>query len=319
MSSHAHNTNACYAENLTQRTDPSHTLEIRQNFLREIRRRFKIVRGLIRKTVGYENDAFNLTQNQDPPEAYDFPTDKAKIDAFIRDVKAWIQEHILEPANFSKKREGQHWTHEFINAAYIQGHKQAVGRLKQEGVSATVLDQQELLNRPVRVKTLKDLYIRVYENLEGISSDMADSIRQEVTQGFAQGENPRRIADRITKEVRTIQHTRAETLARTEVIQAHSSATLDEYENAGVDVVSHNEWRSARDSRVCPVCRALDGREFTITEMRNEAFRLPGISYDINLRPPAHPNCRCVILPIVGGEPPTTPLEQRLPDEPVEA
>jgi hypothetical protein len=49
---------------------------------------------------------------------------------------------------------------------------------------------------------------------------------------------------------------------------------------------------------VCEICQALDGRIFTLDEMRNGAFEIGGFTY--RLKPPAHPQGRCTILPTVG-------------------
>jgi len=120
-------------------------------------------------------------------------------------------------------------------------------------------------------------------------------------------------------ELESIERDRLTTIARTEIINSHSMATLDRYEQAGENIVSHQEWKTAEDDRVCPICQALSGREFTVQEMRDTMFEMEGVGFDVRLRPPAHPNCRCVLLPVIGGTPPTTPLSERLPDEPVEA
>ena len=302
-----HHKSSGWSQNLTQETDPTHTLEVRQNFLREIRSRFNTVRGLIRQTVGYENDAFNLSTNQEPTERYDFPTDKEKTDAFINDLRTWIREEILEPVSFVDKREGNHWTSRFVLAAYLQGHNQAVGLLQQEGVSITPKDANELLRRPTDLNALRDLYTRTYENLNDITEDMADEIRTELTRGFAEGENPRKIADRLTKKVRDIQHTRAETLARTEVINSHAQSQLNTYESVGVDVVGHSYWKDADDSRVCPFCSRLDGTPIKLSEARSAtvdwAVEEGWQPQTWRLIPPAHPQCRCTLIPAVGADP----------------
>jgi len=318
MSSHTHNS-ACYAENLSLRNDPTKTVEIRQNFLRDIRGRFQRISGAIRRTIGYENDAFGLAQNKiDAGGPYDFPTDKAKIDAFISDLKEWLRTEILETATQQELRDGDHWSSEYIRNAYLVSRNVAIGRLQQEGVSVSNPANSELLQTRTSIKTLRDLYTRTFENLHNITDDMAEVIRTELTQGFAKGENPKKMARRITDEVTKIQRTRAETLARTETMRAASSGTLDEYDKAGVEAVTHTKWLTAQDDDVCPICQALEGKEFTTTEMRETGFEMEGVSFTVNLMPPAHPNCRCSVLPVVGAEPPSTPLEERLPDKPVE-
>lgn len=305
---------SCHAHNLSQRDDPTKTLELRQRFLQDIRGRFRRVSGVIRRTVGYENDAFGLAQNDklDATEAYDFPTDRQQIAEFIRDLKEWIREGILEPATFTEIREGEHWTAEYVRNAYVIGANTATGRLFQEGVSLENPEDSELLNRPIAVKTLRGLYTRVYENLKGITDDMADSIRREVTEGFAEGENPKKIARRLTDEVKDMQRTRAETLARTEVIHAHAESSFDTYERAGVDVVSHGEWQTAGDTEVCPFCRRLGGEVFRISEFRaNHAVVFRGQTYRLGF--PAHPNGRCAPLPVVGEVTDLSPLTDRVP------
>jgi len=305
---------ACYAENLSLRNDPTKTLEVRQNFLQDIRGRFRRLSGVIRRAIGPENDVLKLSQNIDAPEAFDFPTDREKIQAFQEWLKETIENEVLEPASFTELREGNHWTNDYIRSAYLIGRNVAIGRLKQEGVSVENLPNSELLQTRTSIKTLRDLYSRTYENLRDITQDMAGVIRQELTEGFAQGENPTKMARRITKEVKDIQRTRAETLARTETINAATQATLDEYERAGVDGVSHGEW-NATQAGACPFCRRLSGEQFTVSEFRaNHAVRFRGQTY--RLAPPAHPNGRCAIMPTIGLDPDSLdPLSERVPGE----
>ncbi len=315
MSSHTHS-GSCFSQNLSLRDDPTKTLEIRQNFLRDIRGRFRRVAGAIRRTIGYENDAFGLAQNKiDGTDAYDFPTDYQKIQAFMDDVKGWIDDEILEPANFSELRDGQHWTSEYVRNAYLVSRNTTVGRLFQEGVSADNPPDSELLKTRTSIKTLRDLYSRTFENLRDITDDMAGVIREELTKGFAQGENPKKMAKRITDEVKGIQRTRAETLARTETINAATQGTLDQIEESGVDIVSHGEWTTAADEDVCSFCRRVGFENFTVDELRaNHAVRFRGQIY--RLAPPSHPNGRCVITPTVGLDPDDlAPLEERVPGE----
>ena len=61
---------------------------------------------------------------------------------------------------------------------------------------------------------------------------------------------------------------RAKVLARTEIIRAHHSATMQEYKNWEVEGVKVKaEWQTAGDARVCEECGAMEGRVFTLEEM----------------------------------------------------
>jgi len=73
-------------------TDPSENL--RSEFLREIRRRMRSIRGIVREQVGYENDVFGLSEDgeqarpgaldDDDPDVFRFQTRRENIDAFLR-------------------------------------------------------------------------------------------------------------------------------------------------------------------------------------------------------------------------------------------
>jgi SPP1 gp7 family putative phage head morphogenesis protein len=79
---------------------------------------------------------------------------------------------------------------------------------------------------------------------------------------------------------------RAEMIARTEIIRALHLAAVEEYRQWGVKgIVVMAEWRTAHDAKVCAKCASMEGQVFTLDE----------IEYKI----PAHPDCRCFILPIM--------------------
>jgi len=304
--------------NATASGDPTSTRSLRDAFLTEIRRRFRRVRGLVRSTVGYENDALELVGNADAKDSFEFESDTGRVEAFYVWLRQAIDEEILEPVTRSEAGRGEHWTSEFIKRAYLAGWNQGTGLLFQAGASVRNRDDDTILNLPIPHNQLRQLYTRTFENLQAITDDAADTIREELSTGLAAGENPRKIARRLTNQLESMQRTRAETLARTEIINSHSTAALDRYEDAGVDVVSHGEWATAGDDRVCAICQAMEGREYTIAEMRSTTFEMDGVSFTVRLRPPAHPSGRCTIYPAIGAEPPTTPLAERLPDAPVE-
>lgn len=299
---------------VTKGRDPSNTHSIQRAFVRDILRRFRHIRGLIRKTVGYENDALQLTQNEsEPRESFDFPTDKGKIRAFMRQLREWLQNEVIEINDPISVQNGDHWTAEYVRAAFITGTQTAQGRLMQRGVSITADDQETILNRPVTVRQLRDIYTRVYENLQDITDDMADVIRTELTRAIAEGQNPRKVASRINNEIQNLTKTRAVTLARTEVMNSHSDAAMDAYERAGAEVVTHTSRLTAKDASVCPFCRALEGVPFTLREFQNVTVRWGSQIMRIGI--PAHPNGRCSPMPEIGlsGDD-LAPLSERIPN-----
>lgn len=319
MSSHTHNTTAneqIRGVQVTKGRDASNTHRIQVEFAKDLLRRLERIRGLIRQTVGYDNDALQLSGNQDesePVQVFDFPTDKGQIRAFIRQLKEWLQNEIVELNDPIRVQNGEHWTAEYLENAYVSSVQTAQGRLMSEGVSLTADNREELLNRPVAVQQLQQIYTRAYDNLTDITSDMADTIRDELTEAVREGENPRKVAGRINQEIQKIGRTRAVALARSEIMNSHSEATLNTYERAGADVVTHTSRLTAQDPRVCPFCRALEDIPFTLQEFQSVAVRWGSQIMRVGI--PAHVNGRCSPVPEVGlnGDELGT-LDERIPD-----
>lgn len=289
--------------------DPTHTEGIREQFLKQVRRRFKVVRGDIRRVAGYDEDRFNLKQDAalaDPEDIERFPTDAGKTRAFTEWLREKLNAEILEPVDREAVRNGEHWTGTYIRSAYARGWENAIDRLEEAGVDVDASDR-DIFDLGVPQRQLRRLYTRTFENLESVTEEAAPQVRDILTQGLADGWNPRKMADKLSEEVRTLQHTRAEVLARTEVINSYAEATLDRYERAGTDGVTvSGEFATADDDRVCPICESIAGTEYATDAMREATFAFEPSEAEPDhlvgeypVKPPVHPQCRCAILPVV--------------------
>jgi len=296
-------------------SDP--TRNRREEFLREVRRRFRRVRGLVRRWLGYEEDVFGLRTDggqpapddldDDAPQVYRFQTRREDIAAFLRWLGGVVEREVLEPVDQRARRRGDHWTAPLLRAAYAQGWKQARHRLRQAGVAVgPEPPDDELIQRIVPREALEEIYTRAYRNLRTVSSQAARPTREVLAQSLAEGVNPREAARRLTDEIASIQKNRAETLARTETLSAYTEATISRYERAGINKVQHGEWRDSDDERVCPICSSLDGREIPMATIDEATFTFEpdedqpdSLAGEYALKPPAHPNGRCVLLPII--------------------
>jgi len=288
--------------------DPTRTASLRDEFQQAVVSRFRTVRGQVREVAGYEEDVFGLRSDArlaDGDEIKRFPTDSGKARAFEEWLREQLRENVLEPLGRQAIRDGEHWTAEFIRRAYAAGWTAARERLRQRGVS--VDETENIFRLAVPRRQLRRLYIRTFENLQSITAEAAPTVREVLTQGLAEGVNPREMARRLTDELQSIQRTRAETLARTEVINSYSDATLDRYERAGIEGVTlSGEFATADDDRVCPICEALEGEVFGTDTLRDATFQFqPSESEPDHLagehpvKPPVHPRCRCSILPVI--------------------
>lgn len=107
------------------------------------------------------------------------------------------------------------------------------------------------------------------------------------------GANPSRVERTVNAYKRRLLDARALTIARTETTDAIESARQAVWEQAvAAGLVARNAiwrvWVTHDDERVCPVCAPLDGARSRL----GGTFTKGGQS---QLRPPAHPNCRCHI------------------------
>jgi len=148
---------------------------------------------------------------------------------------------------------------------------------------------QRAFGQPESVDKVKLMAGRVFTELKGVTEAMATQMNRVLTDGLAQGQNPFEIARELNKTVEGLGKNRSLLIARTECVRAHAEGQLDALEKLGVDQVGVMvEWSTAGDLRVCPKCRDLDGKIFSIKEAHGQI--------------PRHPNCRCAFLPANVGE-----------------
>lgn len=281
--------------------DPTRTKTLRRAFVAKMRKRFRWLRGIIRTAVE-NNDVFGLKQNVDfsnlpiPPEgSYDFPRDDRKVDVFMKWLKEQEDRGILDiSAGLTRETATRtEWANIYIDSAYKQGMRRAQSELMAAGYNVAE-PTDELISFAFGQKTHADavglLYTRVFQELSGITSAMDQQISRVLAEGLSAGKPPHQMAKDMTDVVDGIQRKRAEVLARTEVIRAHHRATINMYRQAQVTGVKvRAEWSTAGDLRVCPICE----------EMSDQGpYSLDEIEFMI----PAHPQCRCVALPLTPDE-----------------
>jgi SPP1 gp7 family putative phage head morphogenesis protein len=119
--------------------------------------------------------------------------------------------------------------------------------------------------------------------------DQADAISSAVLAGMQAGDSMDGIATRIGDVFDgEMGDAKALTIARTETIRASNEGALDRYAEAGV---TEKEW-SADGEGTCEVCDGLDGQQISLEDdFVTDDGAVSG--------PPAHPNCRCSVLPVL--------------------
>lgn len=248
------------------------------------------------------DDGIERNQVEPIPQVFRFEhiDDSRRIDAFLEWLKRQERMGVFQII----QRDGNY----YIRHTYEDGIRHAEEALQGQGVDTDTL--RNIFALPVHRDVLQRLFTRNFEELEGITAEMNRQIARELTRGFGQGLGPEQIARNIRNVVDDIGVNRSRLLARTEVINAHSEATLNRYESVGVrEVTVKAEIRTAGDQRVCPVCIAIAaGGPYETETIRSGTFRYdpdddaeapPNLLGDYPYKPPIHPNCRCSLLPYV--------------------
>lgn len=284
--------------------DPTRTITLRNRYAAEMRRRFRAVKKLIRQTV-VDNDALRLSKTPPPltlqadprvilipgvgpHELFDFPTNPEKAAAFMEWLGLAVDEEVLGVIQYEGRRIVAHtaWQNTYIRSGYQAGVLSANIKLAAAGVEVPAQALWAVFNAPHHADAMGMLFMRNFEELKGITEAMSQGISRSLVGGMAEGIGPREMGRRMALEVEKIGVRRGTLLARTEVIRAHSEATLNRFEDFGVaEVEGFVELETAGDDRVCDLCEGLEGNPMPISEAR-------GII-------PVHPLCRCTWLPII--------------------
>lgn len=143
--------------------------------------------------------------------------------------------------------------------------------------------------------------------ITGINETTREKLRDQLAEGFANGENLDSLKNRIQSVYSEASKSRAALIARTETIRASNFATLEGYKQSGI--VTAKQWLTERDDRVCPWCSEMDGTMKSLDEpffKLGETFTAGGKTLNIERadidHPDLHPNCRCTLIPILDGE-----------------
>lgn len=300
--------------------DPTRTTSLRNAFVRQMTKRFAELKKAIKQAI-IEQDCFGLTENKiqsyilgvPAAKEYKYMTSEEKITAFMEWLKSQERKGILQTTQFSQLGSAARtpWTNMYIEDSYKRGVIRARYELGKAGYGIPKMEQTggifASMNTPFHMDRVGLLFSRTFTDLKGITDQMDSHISRILSQGMIDGDGPRDIARKLLNTIdgnlgmtdtlgRFIPaERRAITLARTETIRAHHLATVQEYRNwgaAGVNVEA--EIVTAQDENVCEECDSLTGQTYTLDEAEGLI--------------PVHPNCRCIVLPVL-------PEEQRPVDE----
>lgn len=265
-----------------------------RRFISDIRRRVKrlIVKIHmfldVEDELGLEHRTTLLTLAR---RTYEFRSDADKLKAFNEWFAQQVEADVFSVAPGTDPTKP--WTATYVESAYKRALINAylttkqgklldelgIGEQSQADFLRTAFNSSEALAK------LRLLSTRSFEDLKGFTSAMAADLNRILANGIGNGTNPREIARTMQESITSLTRRRAEAIARTEIIHAHSEGMLDAFERLGVrELGIMAEWSTAGDNRVCPLCAEREGEVFTIDEARGLI--------------PLHVNCRCSWIPV---------------------
>lgn len=267
--------------------DPTRTTMVRKAYEREMVKRFRSLKRDIIDSI-LESDVEEDTLATNAKRKFKFDRKGKKVGEFMDWIRSEEYKRILGTTYGTPmtKAAETSWQNVYLKTSYQKGIASAGAQLRKGGAKVEDSWINEAFNRPVHADRAGIIYTRAYSDLEGITREMDKQISRTLATGIAEGRGVKELAKQLADRIDKVGITRARTLARTEVISAHAEASLNSYEEAGVEGVSvQSEFVTAQDNKVCPKCEALEGRVYSMKSARGVI--------------PVHPNCRCAWLPVV--------------------
>jgi len=200
------------------RSDPTRTITLRKQFIAEMNKRFRTLRGEIWELIVIL-DVFGLTDIVDPLlsnkltvnqtfQEWRFETDPRKLDLFNQWFKERVDAGLLNVGPLN----AEPWTAEFVESAYRKGVVRAFTDTKSEfdtetfeffeGTKAEFLRQS--FTAPEAVNKIRLLQTRTFENLKGITANMGSQMNVILADGLAAGLHPREIAREMNSRIESI-------------------------------------------------------------------------------------------------------------------
>lgn len=123
-----------------------------------------------------------------------------------------------------------------------------------------------------------------------ITEGTREMIHAQVVEAMQNGDSVQELAGRL-KESHAFSNTRARTIARTETAMADNMGNLIGWDETGL--VAGKRWITAEDDKVSAICNT--NGDMGVIGL-HEHFAHGGMT------PPAHPNCRCTVVPVLAED-----------------
>ena len=178
-------------------------------------------------------------------------------------------------------QEQQEQLHDHLAGIYTDAYYQTVYTVSQQTpvlASFARVDTdtvEKLLSKPWLDS---DFSSRIWADRDKLLRELETAL----SRSFVRGEPLQRVSKQFAERM-GVSQCRAATMNHTESAHAAAEATARGYQETGV---SEYTFDASLDLKTCPICGAMDGMTFKVSE------RETGVNY-----PPVHPRCRCTTVP----------------------
>ena len=272
---------------INQTNDPTRTAALIRRAFQRTNGKFIRINAAIRKKIVDENvlggtpDPLDTNAPKKRKYTYEYvPLGNTPFQLFMEN---------LVDKELDLRRTGEYknfWLSTFVGSGYDAGIKATrSGIKKQVGDSIQMLPLDSALNNPAHLERAQAVFTRTFNGMKGVGETMTDQMRSELAQGVLEGRNPIDIAASIKDRVNKIGRTRTRLIARTEIINAHQGASIQEVKNLQESFGSIElkmRWNTTMDGNERPDHAERNGQIYTT----DEAEALIG-----------EPNCRCSVDP----------------------
>lgn len=138
---------------------------------------------------------------------------------------------------------------------------------------------------------------------EDVNAETEKQLRATLGQGMDQGESDDQLRARIELVMGAALTYRSDRITTTETTRAQGFADVAAWQQAGT--VTGKEW-VVQSGNPCPFCQSMDGvivslddNFYSLGDVVNVDGKTLNIDYDDIATPPIHPNCQCILEPIV--------------------
>lgn len=220
----------------------------------------------------------------------------------VKEYKKAISEHFNDTPLMNKILKGKETIKVKMNQYFfiigsnytnlLETAKRLLGDSFEKG-SKRVLDNSGdtiKIDEPVdqgAVDVLTNQQTTYYDNLTQAESKKTNEI---IAQGLKEGSSDKEITENIQKEIKNISNTRAQRIARTEIVKSHTIAQTETMKQAGIEEYN---YITANDKKVSKICRRNQGNKG-----REKIYKTALAGTAQNPLPVinSHPGCRCSIV-----------------------